>query len=966
MRYSKEILAKWTTFSQEDIAIIDKRRGNPQRLGFAYQLSFVRLYNRFPTQKPLEVEKEILDYVSLQLNLEVHFISAYGNRQKTVSEHQEQIRRFLNLRHFSNISIRVVEAFIFEQSCQLEQTHSLLAGVRHFLREHKILEPAESTLKRLIQQERQKARVSIFEKIYLLLSKEQKQRIDELLETKGGSYSTLHHLKQTPERASSNAIIKIAEQLDVIKKTGILDLDLSWLNNNLQRWMNRYVRKATASRIRDLKEKKRYALMSCFLKQHYQDMMDSLVKTYDKLMSQMYRKTESELDKHHRKQRKSVKNSLVLFEVLADAILDESIAGTSLRTNIFDQISKEDLSTKRKEVKDWLSGKHKDVFTLFVSSRFGYLRKFTPTLLEHLSLEKEDAKDDSLMRAVKILKQLNQSGKRKLDQAAPTDFMPPSIENLVLQEDGQIHKPAWECALFTAIRDNIKSGNIAIKNSKRYGHIDDLFMPQKDWKTRSDRFFERADLPKNAKDVEAFLTKKLNDAFDDFLGKLSTNTYAQLDENGWNVSKDETIHLINKEQENLDKIQQYLAKNMRVIKLPQLLIEVDNELHFSQFFMASSQQKTPRVTDIRAIMATVMAQGCNIGNYTMSHLIEGVSYHRMKNISDWFLTEDAQRSALAVLVNAISKLDITKYWGSGKTSSSDGQRFSWRKKVLEQSYSPKFNDFALEFYTFIADNYAPFFAIPKECSDRDAPYVLDGLLYNESDLLIEEHYTDTHGYTEINFAAFAMLGKTFSPRIKGIQKQQIYRIDKDKDYKGLAVLFKKQKNNIHMDWITDQWDRMGHFYASLESGYVTASTALKRLNGYTGKNQFYRANRELGRIFKTIRILKFMSDEITRSNSTKGLLKSEQLHQLTRDLKYAKRGRLTARDWLEQKVSCSCLTIILAAIIYWQAKEIHRVLLESPPDVQLDLNMLKHVSPITWNNVILYGEYVIEKDWIIL
>lgn len=157
---------------------------------------------------------------------------------------------------------------------------------------------------------------------------------------------------------------------------------------------------------------------------------------------------------------------------------------------------------------------------------------------------------------------------------------------------------------------------------------------------------------------------------------------------------------------------------------------------------------------------------------------------------------------------------------------------------------------------------------------------------------------------------------------------------------------------------------MGHFYASLESGYVTASTALKRLNGYTGKNHFYRANRELGRIFKTIRILNYMSDKVTRSNSTKGLLKSEQLHQLIRDLKYAKRGRLTARDWLEQKVSCSCLTIILAAIIYWQAKEIHRVLMECPPDLELNLSLLQHISPITWDNVILYGEYVIKKGWI--
>lgn len=49
-----------------------------------------------------------------------------------------------------------------------------------------------------------------------------------------------------------------------------------------------------------------------------------------------------------------------------------------------------------------------------------------------------------------------------------------------------------------------------------------------------------------------------------------------------------------------------------------------------------------------------------------------------------------------------------------------------------------------------------------------------------------------------------------------------------------------------MDWIVDQWARMGHFYSSLESGHATASTAMKRLNGFTGKNHFYRANREAG------------------------------------------------------------------------------------------------------------------------
>ncbi len=41
--------------------------------------------------------------------------------------------------------------------------------------------------------------------------------------------------------------------------------------------------------------------------------------------------------------------------------------------------------------------------------------------------------------------------------------------------------------------------------------------------------------------------------------------------------------------------------------------------------------------------------------------------------------------------------------------------------------------------------------------------------------------------------------------------------------------------------VVDHWDRIGQFYASLESGHTTASVALQRLVSCTAKNHFYRA-----------------------------------------------------------------------------------------------------------------------------
>jgi hypothetical protein len=52
-----------------------------------------------------------------------------------------------------------------------------------------------------------------------------------------------------------------------------------------------------------------------------------------------------------------------------------------------------------------------------------------------------------------------------------------------------------------------------------------------------------------------------------------------------------------------------------------------------------------------------------------------------------------------------------------------------------------------------------------------------------------------------------------------------------------------------------------------------------------------------------------------------------------------------------------------ACVIYWQAKEISRVArIDIPGGEDIDFRLLEHVSPIEWENVILYGQYVLNQD----
>ena len=68
-----------------------------------------------------------------------------------------------------------------------------------------------------------------------------------------------------------------------------------------------------------------------------------------------------------------------------------------------------------------------------------------------------------------------------------------------------------------------------------------------------------------------------------------------------------------------------------------------------------------------------------------------------------------------------------------------------------------------------------------------------------------------------------------------------------------------------------------------------------------------------------------MSEPKLRAKVRRGLLKVEQLHALARAVYYGQRGRISAREVYDQRNACSCLTLILSCIVYWQAREISRL-----------------------------------------
>ncbi len=130
----------------------------------------------------------------------------------------------------------------------------------------------------------------------------------------------------------------------------------------------------------------------------------------------------------------------------------------------------------------------------------------------------------------------------------------------------------------------------------------------------------------------------------------------------------------------------------------------------------------------------------------------------------------------------------------------------------------------VQFYTHISDQYAPFHTKVINVGVRDATYVLDGLLYHESDLQIEEHYTDTAGFTDHVFALMQLLGFKFAPRIRDLNDKKLFIPEASTEYSALSEHI---GGTINSKKIIQNWNEIVRLATSIKNGTVTASLIVK-------------------------------------------------------------------------------------------------------------------------------------------
>jgi TnpA family transposase len=398
------------------------------------------------------------------------------------------------------------------------------------------------------------------------------------------------------------------------------------------------------------------------------------------------------------------------------------------------------------------------------------------------------------------------------------------------------------------------------------------------------------------------------------------------------------------------------------VPILQVLREVNRVCDFIRCFKHLSPKHHKMKPTEEMLMAGILGKGCNIGIGKLASISAGIREHTLHNTVTWYFDIKNIRSANRKIVDVIHRLALPNNYLNEPSvihSSSDGRKVNVAVDCLHASYSYKYfgKEKGVTDYTFIDERQSLFHNTVFSASDREAPYVIDGLVDNP----VPEgrvHSTDTHGFSESIFATTHFIGVAFAPRLKNLGRQKLYGFStrasyRKRDYKLLP------SRSINRKLILRHWDDILRFMTTIKTHHASASQLFKRLSSYAKDHPLYRALKEFGRIIKTQFILTYYDDVELRQQIHKQLNRVEQANKFSHAVFFDNDQAFQEGSRDDQELVNACKMLLQNAIILWNYLYLSELVVNTPNRKERSVlfDTIRGGSVITWKHINLRGEY---------
>ena len=949
---TEDELIRHYTFSEADLSLIRQRRGDANRLGIAVQLCLLR----FPGHGLLPdatVPSPLLQWISRQLCTDPACWPQYAEREETRREHLLELRAYLGMQPFGLAHFRQAVHAATELAAQTDKGIVLAVSVLDALRHRHIILPTLDVIERICAEAITRANRRIHAALTDSLETVHRQRLDELLKRKAGSKTTwLGWLRQSPAKPNSRHML---EHIERLKAWQALDLPAGIERQVHQNRLLKIAREGgqmTPADLAKFEPKRRYATLVSLAIEGMATVTDEIIDLHDRIIGKLFNAAKNKHQQQFQSSGKAINDKVRMYGRIGQALIEAKQSGADPFAAIEAVMPWDAFAASVTDAQTLARPADFD-FLHHIGESYATLRRYAPQFLDVLKLRAAPAAK-GVLDAIDVLRGMNSDSARKVPADAPTAFIKPRWAKLVLTDEG-IDRRHYELCALSELKNALRSGDVWVQGSRQFKDFDEYLVPVEKFVTLR----LACELPLAvATDCDQYLRERL-ELLEEQLATVNRMAAAN-DLPDAIITTASGLKITPLDAAVPDTAQALIDQTAMLLphlKITELLMEVDEWTGFTRHFTHLKTSDTAK--DKTLLMTTILADAINLGLTKMAESCPGTTYAKLSWLQAWHTRDETYSTALAELVNAQFRQPFAANWGDGTTSSSDGQNFRTGSKAESTGHiNPKYGSSpGRTFYTHISDQYAPFSTKVVNVGVRDSTYVLDGLLYHESDLRIEEHYTDTAGFTDHVFGLMPFVGFRFAPRIRDLGETKLFIPHGDAIYDGLKPMISSERLKIKQ--IRSHWNEILRLATSIKQGTVTASLMLRKLGSYPRQNGLAVALRELGRIERTLFILDWLQSVELRRRVNAGLNKGEARNALARAVFFNRLGEIRDRSFEQQRYRASGLNLITAAIVLWNTVYLERATaaLQSHGR-EVDTSLLQYLSPLGWEHINLTGDYV--------
>ena len=932
----RELVRHYTLFAA-DLAAIRRCRGDHNRLGHALMLCYLRYPGR-PLRAGERPPRSLLLFIAEQIDALPEAIEDYLAEERNRRRHAAELQDRLGFRPFGTRPAADLASWLLPHAIESDRLTHLAGLVVEECRRRRIVVPSPGALERLCIQARYQARREVQRRLTDGLSVEQRRRLDALTQRRAETnQSWLAWLRQMPEAAKPGAMLGLIERLDHVRAAGLDPGRGHRVHQACLAQLAREAGRTTAQHIAGYERQRRHATLVAVTLDLAASLTDQAINLFDRLIGTMFRKADERHARAFQADGRAINEKVRLYARVGAAL----IAARDNKQDPFDAITAvipwDRFLATVAEAGALARSEEFDAYQM-LSEHYAGIRRWAPAFLDAFVFQGVPAAA-ALMRAIDMLRDMNRRAVPGLPKSAPIGFVRERWARHVLRGGG-IDRRYYELCVLSELRDRLRAGDIWVVGSRRYRALEERLISRETLKE-----LERGGTLPVAVDADF-------ERFSSARRALLNERLAAIDVKAKggllpDVTLEKGVLKITPIKKSAPPEAEALAARLYAmlprIRITDLLSEVARWTLFTECFTHLRTGET--AADPQVLMASLLADGLNLGLTRMAEACSIASLGQLAWISDWHIRDETYALALRRLINQQQIESLAAVFGSGFASSSDGQFFQAGGFGRDaSSINAHYGDQpGVKFYTHLSDRYAPFHTKVIAATASEAAHVLDGLLYHQSEVVARRHHTDGGGDSDHVFALCSLLGFQFAPRIPDLKSRRLYSFGKAAAYPSLEPLI---AGRINTALIRAHWPEILRVAASIHTGTVAASLILRQLASYPRQNGLAAALRELGRLERTLFTLDWLEDRELRRQTGQELNKGETRNSLARAVFIHRLGEIRDRTYENQQHRASGLNLLVTAIILWNTRYLERAIAALRQAEDVPDQLLAHLSPL--------------------